>query len=91
MEKWVGQVTHYYTHLGVAVLDLNDNLKVGDHIHIVHNYRRDFSQEVQSMEVNHRKVPEVGPHANVAIEVDEPVRQGDDVYKEMENLESLGW
>jgi hypothetical protein len=35
MEWRIGYVTHYYNHLEVAVLELSDELKVGDAIHLV--------------------------------------------------------
>ncbi len=34
MELEIGRVTHYYDHLNVAVLKLDENLKLGDKIHI---------------------------------------------------------
>ena len=34
MEKRIGKVTHYFDRIGVAILELEDGLKVGDTIHI---------------------------------------------------------
>jgi len=34
MDIRVGKVTHYYDRIGVAVLELYEELKVGDMIHI---------------------------------------------------------
>ena len=34
MEKHIGKVTHYFNRIGVAVLELEDSLQVGDTIHI---------------------------------------------------------
>lgn len=80
MEKRIGEITHYYNRIGVAVLDLEDGLMVGDTIHISGN-RTDFSQKVRSMEIEHRKMQAVGAGANVALEVIEPVHKGDEIYK----------
>ncbi|PKO23741.1 MAG: hypothetical protein CVU38_02630 [Chloroflexi bacterium HGW-Chloroflexi-1] len=80
MEKQIGQVTHYFNRLGVAVLDLTDGIKVGDNLHFL-GHTTDFTQTVWSMEIEHRKVQAVGPGADVALEVVEPVRQSDHVYK----------
>jgi putative protease len=80
MEKQIGRVTHYFTRLGVAVLALDDGLTVGDTVRIV-GRTTDFTQTVSSMEVEHRKLQEVGPGADVALQVDERVRMGDVVYK----------
>jgi putative protease len=83
MEKRIGRVTHYYTRIGVAVLELDDELKVGDMIHI-YGHTTDFTQRVDSMEVEHQKVESVGPGADVALKVVDRVRRGDAVYKVIE-------
>lgn len=83
MEKRIGQVTHYYNRIGVAVLALSDELKVGDVVHI-YGRSTDFTQRVSSMEIEHQKVEAVGPGADVALKVIERVRQGDVVYKVIE-------
>ena len=85
MEKQVGQITHYFNRIGVAVLKLEEGLKVGDTIQIS-GHTTDFSQQVWSMEIDHHKMQEVGPGANVALKVDEPVRKGDAVYLVMERV-----
>lgn len=83
MEKRIGAVTHYFSRLGVAVLQLDDGLAVGDTVHI-HGHTTDLTQPVVSMEVEHRKLLEVGPGADVALKVDDRVRAGDAVYKVLE-------
>ena len=80
MERRIGWVTHYYNNIGVAVLDLQDALEVGEQIHIT-GHTTDFIQTVSSMEVDHEKVQAVAAGADVALKVDERVREGDAVYK----------
>ncbi len=80
MEEHIGQVTHYFGRLGVAVLAVTDELKLGDTIHI-RGHTTDFTQQIESMEIEHRKVESVGAGAEVAIKVLERVRRGDAVYK----------
>jgi len=80
METRIGRVTHYFNRLGVAVLDLGEPLKVGDAIRI-EGHTTDFSQPVWSLEIDHRKIETVGPGADVALKVIEPVREGDLVYR----------
>jgi putative protease len=80
MEKQIGQVTHYFKRIGVAVLELSDGLKVGDVLHI-RGHTTDFTQQVASLEVEHQKVQVVGPGADVALKVGERVRRGDAVYR----------
>jgi hypothetical protein len=79
MRKMIGRVTHYYSHLGVAVLQLDGELKVGDLVHI-DGHTTDYVQLVGSLEINHRKMQSVGPGAEVALQVAERVRKGDRIY-----------
>jgi hypothetical protein len=80
MEKRIGNVTHYFDRIGVAVLDLEDGLKLGDTIHIT-GHRTDLLQRVSSMEIEHQKMQAVSAGADVALKVDEEVREGDKIYR----------
>jgi translation elongation factor EF-1alpha len=83
MEKQIGRVTHYYNHINVAVLKLDEQLKLGDKIHII-GHTTDFEQRVASIELEHHPVEWVKPGDDVAIRVNEPVREHDVVYRVME-------
>jgi hypothetical protein len=83
MEIEIGRVTHYYSHLSVAVLLLHESLKMGDKIHIL-GHSTDFTQRVGSMEIDHHSVVWVKPGEDVAIKVVEPVRVHDVVYRVVE-------
>jgi putative protease len=85
MEKYIGKVTHYFPRIGVAVLELEDGLTVGDTVHIS-GHTTDFIQLVKSMEVEHRKLQAVGAGADVALKVEERVRKADKVYKVMDRV-----
>lgn len=80
MEKRIGTVTHYYTRLGVAVLDLSDEIHLGDDIHIKGRIT-DLVMEVRSLEIEHAKVESAGPGMEVALKVDDYVRESDEIYK----------
>lgn len=79
MEKRIGEVTHYFSRIGVAVLQLDEGLTIGDEVHIK-GRTTDFQQKVESMEVDHHQVQTVGPGASVAIKMHDRVRCGDSVY-----------
>ena len=83
MEVEIGKVTHFYNHLGVAVLELVEGLKLGDKIHI-YGHATDFKQRVTSMEVDHHTVLWVKPGENLAIRVLQPVHVHDVVYRVVE-------
>jgi len=81
--KEVGKVTHYYTKLGVAVIELTDTLKVGDKIKIK-GATSDFEQPVESMQIEHENVQEAKKGADIGIKVKDKVRVGDTVFKVVE-------
>jgi hypothetical protein len=77
----IGVVTHYYSHLSVAILRLESGtLCVGDMIHI-RGHTTDFSQKVESLEVDHAPATEVGSNDDFGLKVVEHAREHDVVYK----------
>ena len=80
MEKRIGTVTHYFTRLSVAVLELTDEIRLGDEIRI-HGHITDLVMSVASLEVDHRKIESADTGMEVALKVDDHVRAGDGVYK----------
>ena len=80
MERQViGQVTHYYSKIGVAILLLEGTLDVGDRIAIVGS-TTDLEQEVKSMQVEHQSIDEAKEGDLVGLKVKDKVREGDTVY-----------
>jgi putative protease len=81
-EQRIGVVTHYYNHLSVAVMQLEPGatLRVGDVIHIW-GHTTDFTQKVESLEVDHASVAEVGPKDDFGLKVIEHAREHDVVFK----------
>jgi hypothetical protein len=88
MEVAIGRVIHYYNHLNVAVLKLDEGLQLGDRIHIL-GHSTDFIEKVTSMEVNHHAVGAVEPGVDVAIKVLEPVHEHDMVLRVVEEALDL--
>ena len=78
----IGQVTHYYGHLSVAVVSLKEPLAVGEKIHI-RGHTTDLVQEVGSMEIEHAGVGQAGPRVDVALKVDDHVREHDSIFREI--------
>jgi len=83
MDIRIGKVTHYYSHLGVAVLELDQPLQLGDTVLFL-GHTSELIQEVTSLEVNHHKIQVARPGQEVAIKVMDTVRAGDLVYKVVE-------
>ena len=80
-EEKIGVVDHFFTKVSVAAVRItNGELKIGDTIHFVGSHT-DFSQKVESMEIDRKPVERVTVGDDVGIKVKERVRENDIVYK----------
>lgn len=79
--KLIGRVTHYFSNIEVAVIDLTAPLKMGDVINIVGGQETDFEQEVGSMQIDHKDVKSAKKGDSVGMKVDEKVHEGYKVFK----------
>ena len=82
-EKQIGKITHFFDKISVAVIELMAGLKVGETIHVVGG-NRDFTQTVDSMQVEHESISKAKKGDQVGLEVSQPVREGDKVYRTKE-------
>jgi len=79
--KLIGEVTHYFGNIGVAVVKLKGPLKEGDTIRIVGGEDTDFEQEVKSMEMEHKKIKTAKAKQSIGMKIKDRVREGYKVYK----------
>ncbi len=79
-ENPVGRVTHYFDKIGVAVLDLSDAIRVGETLHFL-GHSTDFKQTVDSMQIEHKNVPEAKPGQEVALRVAQKVHEHVQVFR----------
>ena len=77
--KKVGEVSHYYDKLGVAIVDLSASLKVGDKVKF-EGHGADFEQMVDSMQVEHEAVEKAKKGDGVGVKVGQKVKEGTAVY-----------
>lgn len=78
-EKKVGKITHFFGNIGVAVINLESELKVGDEIHII-GHGADFTQKVESMQVEHKSIKTAKPGDDVGMKANEKVKPGAKVF-----------
>jgi translation elongation factor EF-Tu-like GTPase len=78
--KLIGEISHYFGNIGVAVINLSDTLEDGDEIRIVGG-ETDFTQAVSSMEVDREKIQKAKKGDSVGLKVDQKVKPGYKVYK----------
>ena len=76
----IGKVSHYFGNIGVAVIDLTKTLKIGDTIRIAGG-ETDFTQQVESMEIDHKKITAAKKGDSVGLKTNQKVREGYKVYK----------
>lgn len=73
--KPIGKVIHYYDKAGVAIVELKDQLKVGDRIKIERGENA-FEQEVSSMQIEYKPVEKGEKGDSVGIKVDQKAKEG---------------
>jgi len=76
----VGKVSHFFSKINVAVVDLTTTLSVGDRIRI-QGPTTDFEQTVDSMQIEHENVNTAQKGQSIGLKVKERVREKDTVYK----------
>jgi putative protease len=76
----IGRVTHYFAHVGVAVIELTGALKVGDTIKIVGG-ETEFTQPVDSMEVEHQKIQQAKKGDSIGLKINQKVKDSYKVYR----------
>ena len=80
-EEEIGKVSGYFRKIGVAAIDLTQGtLSVGDTIHFK-GHTTDFTQVVESMQIEHQNVQTAKAGDSIGIKVKEHVRDHDKVYK----------
>ena len=79
--KLIGKITHYFSDIEVAVINLSSPLKEGDVIRVVGGQETDFDQKVKSMQIDHEKVKSAKKGSSIGMKIDEKVHEGYKVYK----------
>jgi len=78
----VGRITHFFTKISVAVVELKAPLAVGDRI-VIKGPLTDFEQVVDSMQIEHKNVTRAEAGQSIGLKVAQRVREKDVVYKKL--------
>lgn len=76
----IGRITHFFSKICVAVIELTSPLKVGDTI-VIKGPSTDFEQVVDSMQIEHANVPKAEAGQSIGLKVNQRVRETDVVFK----------
>jgi len=80
-EERIGRVANYFSKVNVAAIQIEKGtLSIGDQIRIK-GTTTDFTQEIESMEIDRNPVDSVSKGQAVGIKVKNRVRPNDIVYK----------
>ncbi len=82
-KKLVGKVTHFFQKVSVAVVDVSDELRVGDKI-VIETGSGPIEQTVDSMQIEHEQINVAMPGQSIGMKVNGPAHQGNMVYKLVE-------
>jgi len=82
-KKPIGKVSHFFTHISVAVIDVTDTLNVGDTISF-EGASTNFQQKVDSMQIEKKSIQSAKKGQAIGMKTNERVREGDIVYKIIE-------
>jgi putative protease len=78
----IGHITHFFSKISVAVIELTDSLAVGDTI-LIKGPTTDFEQVVESMQIEHNDVQRAEAGQSIGLKVAQRVRERDMVYKKL--------
>jgi selenocysteine-specific translation elongation factor len=78
-KKLIGKVTHFFSKINVAGIQLSDTLKVGDKISI-EGATTNFEENIDSMQIDNKSVDEAKAGDLIGIKVKDKTRVGDNVY-----------
>ena len=82
-KKLIGKVTHYFSNLSVAVVELSAGLKVGDKI-AIEGPKTKLEQAVDSMQIEKDAIQEAKKGQAIGLKTKDKVRPGDVVYRLVE-------
>lgn len=78
----IGKVTHFFTKINVAVIELTLPLSVGDRI-LIKGPSTDFEQNVNSMQIDRKDIQRAEGGQSIGLKVVKPARERDVVYKKL--------
>ncbi len=78
----VGRITHFFSRIGVAVVELVAPLTVGDRV-LVKGPSTDFEQIVESMQIEHKNIQGAEAGQSIGLKLAQQARERDAVYKKL--------
>jgi translation elongation factor EF-Tu-like GTPase len=78
----IGTITHFFSKINVAVVELKIPLNVGDHI-LIKGLITDFEQIVVSMEIDRKAIQRAESGQDIGLKLVHQAKEKDIVYKRL--------
>ena len=78
----IGQVTHFFSKINVAVVELALPLSVGDRI-LIKGPLTEFDQTADSMQIDRTEIQKAEGGQSVGLKLVQPAKEKDIVYKKL--------
>jgi putative protease len=78
----VGHITHFFSKISVAIVELTAPLSVGERI-LVKGPATDFEQVVDSMQIEHQNVTRAESGQSIGLKMAQQAKEKDVVYKKL--------
>ena len=78
----IGHVSHFFSKIGVAVVDLTLPLSIGDRI-LVKGPLTDFEQTVDSMQIDNKPIIRAEGGQSIGLKTIQTAKERDTVYKKL--------
>ena len=75
----IGKIVHFYPKISVAVIELQAGLKIGQKISVEKDDTT-FEQVVDSMQSEHKSIPEAKAGESIGLKLIEPAKEGARVF-----------
>jgi hypothetical protein len=78
----IGYISHFFSKINVAIIELTLQLSVGDHI-LVKGPSTDFNQKVESMQIDRKEIHRAESGQSVGLKLEQLAKEKDIVYKKL--------
>ena len=78
----IGRITHFFSKISVAVVELIAPLTAGDRI-LVKGPSTDFEQIVESMQIEHENIQGAEAGQSIGLKLAQQAKERDTVYKKL--------
>ncbi|TRO43096.1 translation elongation factor-like protein [Candidatus Bathyarchaeota archaeon] len=78
----IGHITHFFSKISVAIVELTAPLSVGDRI-LIKGPTTDFEQVVDSMQIEHQSIQRAEAGQSIGLKTAQPIKEKDVVYKKL--------